>query len=552
MGGGAFYLACPRVLGVELVGRLRPWVSAKDVILRLLSILTTRGNVGWVVEYFGAGLAGLPVPARATITNMGAELGVTTSIFPADEVTRQFLAAQGRAEQHEPLSADAGAAYDRMTRKLHAERDARRIQDIANHAAGVEISAADAAGIVAVTFGPLRIDLSELEPMAAGTPSPDNVRAVRELAGTPVAQVAIGSCTNSSFQDLMLVAAVLRGRTVHPRVELAIAPGSRQVLEMLAANGALADLVRAGARILEAGCGPCIGLGFSPAEGEVSLRTFNRNFAGRSGTAGDMVWLVSPQTAVAAALTGRITDPRDLEAMGVPPPSVEPPRAFAVDDNLLQPPLSDDEAAAAEVFRPSTIVKPPGGEKLPDPLAARVLIKVGDKVTTDHIMPAGALLKHRSNVPQYAKYVFNAFNEPGRPTFAERAQAAKADGRAGAIVAGDSYAQGSSREHAALCPMYLGVRVVIARAIERIHQANLVNFGILPLTFADAGDYDRLEPGDELVIDGVAAAVASGEELAVRDVTRGSSFTCRLGLAPRQRKVLAAGGLLRYTAGGGQ
>jgi aconitate hydratase len=552
MGGGAFYLTCPRVIGVELTGRLEPWVSAKDVILTLLSVLTTRGNVGCMVEYFGQGVATLPVPARATIANMGAELGVTASVFPADEVTRQFLAAQGRGEQYSPLAPDADAQYDRVTRKLHAQRDAAVIRGIANFARSTEIAAADADGNVKVAFGPLRIDLSKVEPMAAGTPSPDNVRRVADLAGTPVAQVAIGSCTNSSFQDLMLVAAALRGRTVHPRVELAIAPGSRQVLEMLAANGSLTDLVRSGARILESGCGPCIGLGFSPAEGEVSLRTFNRNFAARSGTTGDRVWLVSPETAVAAALAGRIADPRDLEEMGVGYPAVEAPARFAIDDNMLQPPLPPAEAAPAEVFRPSTIVKPPGGEKLPDPLRGPVLIKVGDKITTDHIMPAGALLKHRSNVPQYARYVFNAINKPGEPTFADRGLAAKAAGKAGVVVAGDSYGQGSSREHAALCPMYLGVRAVLAKAIERIHQANLVNFAILPLTFADAADYDRIDQGDELEIAGLLSAVVSADEVRVRNVTKGLDFVCRVTLAPRQRRILAAGGLLSYTAGGGQ
>lgn len=552
MGGGAFYLTCPRVIGVELTGRLRPWVGAKDVILTLLSVLTTRGNVGCVVEYFGEGVATLPVPARATITNMGAELGVTASVFPADEVTRQFLAAQGRGEQYTPLAADAGAGYDRITKKLHAQRDAAAIANIRRYAADVEVSPPDADGNVKAAFGRITLDLSALEPMAAGTPSPDNVRRVAELAGTAVAQVAIGSCTNSSYQDLMLVAAALKGRTVHPGVELAIAPGSRQVLEMLAVNGALADLVRAGARILESGCGPCIGLGFSPAEGEVSLRTFNRNFAARTGTDNDMVWLVSPETAVAAALAGKIADPRDLDKMGVSHPAVDAPAKFAIDDNMLQPPLSPAEAAAAQVFRPSSIVKPPGGEKLPDPLRGPVLIKVADKITTDHIMPAGALLKHRSNVPQYAKYVFNAFNKPGQPTFADRGLAAKAAGKAGVIVAADSYGQGSSREHAALCPMYLGVRAVIAKAIERIHQANLVNFGIVPLTFSVPADYDRIEQGDELEIAGLLAAVGSAEEVGVRNVTKGFDFACRVTLAPRQRKILAAGGLLSYTAAGGQ
>jgi len=552
MGGGAFYLACPRVIGVELRGRLRPWVSAKDVILRLLSLLTTKGNVGCVVEYFGEGVASLPVPARATCANMSAELGVTSSVFPADEVTRQFLVAQGRGDQFAPLAADAGARYDRVERRLHAEGDAARIEAIRQHCAGVTVSGPDAGGMVTVGFDHVTIDLGELEPLAAAPSSPDNVAAVADVAGREVRQVAIGSCTNSSYQDLMLVAGVLRGRTVHPDVELAIAPGSRQVLRMLAANGALADMVAAGARILESACGPCIGLGFSPAEGTVSLRTFNRNFAARSGTEGDQVYLVSPETAVAAALTGRITDPRTLTPeLGVACPSVEAPRGFLVDDGMIIPPPPPEQAEAVEVRRGSSIVKPPRGEPLPDRLAGKVVLKVGDKVTTDDIMPAGALLKHRSNVPEYAKHVFRAMNAPGEPTFAQRAMACRQAGQAAFVVAGDSYGQGSSREHAALCPMYLGVRAVLAKAIERIHQANLVNFGILPLTFADPADYDRLQAGHELLIEGTAEAIRSADRVAVRDVTGGFEFVCRVSLAPRQRAVLAAGGLLNYTRAGG-
>jgi aconitate hydratase len=554
MGGGAFYLTAPRVIGVELRGRLGDWVSAKDIILRLLSVLTTRGNVGCMVEYFGEGVATLPVPARATCTNMGAELGVTASVFPADEVTRQFLDAQGRGDKYQPLSADDGAAYDRITKRLHVEKDAATIRNICQYCMGVEIGQGGlgprggADGMAKVSFGRVVIDLSKLEPLAAGTPSPDNVARVADLAGMKVAQVAIGSCTNSSFQDLMVVAAALKGRCVSAGVELGISPGSRQVLEMLAENGALADLVSAGARILESGCGPCIGLGFAPAENTVSLRTFNRNFTGRSGTEGDMVWLVSPETAVAAAITGEITDPRRLgERLGMAYPRFDAPRQFKLDDGMLQPPLTPHEALEAEVIRGSTIVKPPAGETLPDALAGAVLIKVGDKITTDHIMPAGALLKYRSNVPEYAKYVFNCFNREDEPTFAQRARLAQAAGKAGVVVAGDSYGQGSSREHAALCPMYLGVRVVIAKAIERIHQANLVNFGILPLTFADAADHDRIDQADDLKIAGVTAAVSAGETVTVTNATKGFDFTCRVGLAPRQRKILAAGGLLNYT-----
>jgi aconitate hydratase len=548
MGGGAFYLTCPRVIGVELRGALPAWVEAKDIILRLLSILTTRGNVGCAVEYFGEAVAALPVPARATCTNMGAELGVTTSVFPADEVTRQFLAAQGRGEQFEPLSADPGATFGPVIKRLHARRDAEVIENVRRHCTNVAVTEPDAEGFVNVRFDHVVIDLSALEPLAAAPSGPDRVVPVGEIAGAEVGQVIVGSCTNSSFQDLMLIARVLRDRTVHPNVELAVAPGSRQVLAMLGENGALASLVRSGARILEAACGPCIGLGLSPADECVSLRTFNRNFPGRSGTRGDRVYLVSPAVAVAAALTGRITDPRELtDKLGIEHPRIEAPAAFEADDRMLLPPLPPAEAAAAPVVRGPTIVKPPSGRPLPDPLVGEVTIKVGDRVTTDDIMPAGGLLKLRSNVPAYARHVFAARNRAGEPTFAERAQAAQQAGRAAVVVAGDSYGQGSSREHAALCPMHLGVRAVIAQAIERIHQANLVNFAILPLTFAAAGDYDRLQPGDELVVEGVGEAVASGETVTVSDRTQGFEFVCRLDLAPRQRAVLAAGGLLNYT-----
>jgi aconitate hydratase len=548
MGGGAFYTTCPRVIGVELRGRLRPWVSAKDIILCLLGVLTTRGNVGCVVEYFGEGVAHLPVPARATCANMGAELGATTSLFPADEMTRRFLTAQKRGRQYAAMTADAGAVYDRITKKLDAREDAAVLENINRFAHGVHVGAAGADGMAPVSFEGVVIDLSQLEPLAACPSSPDHVAAISSVAGRPVRQVAIGSCTNSSYQDLMIVAAMLRGRTVHPDVELGIAPGSRQVLKMLTDNGALAALVSAGARILESACGPCIGVGFSPPEGGISVRTFNRNFAGRSGTRGDAVFLVSPESAAAAALAGKLVDPRDLAAeIKLDWPAIQPPEHFEIDDRLIIAPPPPEQARQVEVVRGSTIVKPPAGQPLPDRLDGRVLIRVGDKVTTDHIMPAGELLKHRSNVPQYARYVFNAFNVEGRPTFAQRALELKQTGRAGFIVAGDSYGQGSSREHAALCPMYLGVRAVIAKAIERIHQANLVNFAILPLTFADAGDYDRLKADDELVIEGVTAAIGSAQEFTVSNRTAGTAFTCRLSLAPRQRKILLAGGLLSYT-----
>ncbi|MEN6425099.1 MAG: aconitate hydratase [Phycisphaerales bacterium] len=510
MGGGPFYLQCPKVVGVKLTGKLSDWVAAKDVILKLLSVLTTKGNVGWVAEYFGPGVKNLTVPQRATITNMGAELGVTTSIFPSDEQTKRFLAAQKREGDYQPLAADKGAKYDRI----------------------------------------IEIDLSSLEPMAACPSSPDNIKTIREIAGKKVSQIAVGSCTNSSFTDLMMTAKVLKGRRIDPMVEFAVAPGSREVLGMLAGNGALADMIAAGARILESACGPCIGQGFSPADGTVSLRTFNRNFAGRSGTKGDQVYLVSPETAVASVLTGKVTDPRELpQLLGVEYPKIKMPREFAIDDSMIERPLDPEAAQTAQVVRGSTIVVPEAPQPLPGRLVGRVLLKCGDKITTDHIMPAGTYLKLRSNVPEYAKVVFNCFNEAGKPTFAERALALKAKSVSGIVVAGESYGQGSSREHAALCPMYLGVRAVIARSIERIHRANLINFCIVPIRLADVADYDRLQAGDELVIDDLLGAIRSSEQVKIRKADGSFEFTGRLELSTRDRDILLAGGLLSYTRG---
>jgi aconitate hydratase len=508
MAGGPFYLTAPKVLGVKLLGRLNDWVAAKDVILKLLGQLTTKGNVDWAVEYFGQGASRLSVPQRATITNMGAELGVTTSIFGSDEQTRKFLAAQKREGDYQPLAADADAEYDRV----------------------------------------IEIDMSELEPMAACPSSPDNVKSVREIAGLKAGQVVVGSCTNSSYADLMMAAKVLKGRRIDKMVEFAVAPGSREVLNVLAENGALGDMISAGARILESGCGPCIGQGFSPADGVVSLRTFNRNFAGRSGSKGDKVYLVSPETAVASALTGRITDPRDLpELLGVEYPRIKLPKAFAVDDGMIEKPLSEEEAAKVEVWRGRTIVVPETAAPLPARLTGTVLLKCGDKITTDHIMPAGAFLKLRSNVPEYAKVAFNCFNEEGKATFAQRALELKSKGKAGIVVAGESYGQGSSREHAALCPMYLGVRVVIARSIERIHKANLINFCIVPVEFAEPGDCDKVEAGDELVIDNLLEAIKGGDEVKIAKADGSYEFIGRLRLSKRDREVLLAGGLLRFT-----
>jgi aconitate hydratase len=507
MAGGPFYLTCPKVLRVKLLGKLKEWVAAKDIILKLLGILSTKGNVGWAIEYTGPGAAKLSVPQRATITNMGAELGVTTSIFASDRQTQKFLAVQGREQNYQPLSADAGAKYDRT----------------------------------------IEINLDGLEPMAACPSSPDNIKTVREIAGAKIGQVIIGSCTNSSYADLMTVAKVLKGNKINNMVELSIAPGSREVLDMLAKNGALADMISAGARILESACGPCIGQGLSPAEDMISLRTFNRNFPGRSGTKGDKVYLVSPETAAASALIGRITDPRDLSAtFGIAYPKITVPTKFIINDNMVEPPLDETQTAEIEVIRGTTIVVPQAPEPLPQNLAGKVLLKCGDKITTDHIMPAGGFLKLRSNVPEYSKVVFHCFNEKGKPTFADRALELKSKGIAGIVVAGESYGQGSSREHAALCPMYLGVRAIIAKSIERIHKANLINFCIVPIEFANPADYDKIEPNDELRIDNLLDAIKSSDTVKITKSDGTFEFTGKLTLSERDRRILLSAGLLNY------
>jgi aconitate hydratase len=516
MGGGAFYLACPKVIGVKLTGKLPDWVASKDIILKLLSILTTKGNVGSVLEYFGPAVALLTVPQRATVTNMGAELGVTTSIFPSDEQTRKFLAAQNREKDYQPIAADDGC---QLASAKSGEAGYDRV---------------------------IEIDLSSLEPLAACSPSPDNIKTVKSLEGTKVSQVIIGSCTNSSLSDLMMVAKILKGKTVHPTVEFAIAPGSRQVLNMLAANGALADIIAAGARILETACGPCIGLGLSPADGTVTVRTFNRNFAGRTGTKNDNVFLVSPEVAAVAALKGEIIDPRK-SGMGYP--KIELPDKFLIDDSMIQKPLPPQEAKKVIVCRGSTIVVPEPATKLPDTLQGKVLLKCSDKITTDHIMPAGALLKYRSNAPEYSKYIFNSFNEPNKPTFAQRALELKEKGAAGIVVAAESYGQGSSREHAAMCPMYLGVRMIIAKSIERIHKANLINFAVLPVEFEDPADYEKINVDDELEVKNLNDAVKSADVITIKDRTGGFEFKCRLNLSQRDRQILLAGGLLKFTKG---
>ncbi len=490
MAGKPFRMSYPKVIGVKLLGELKPWTAAKDVILAVLRVLTTKGNVGCVVEYFGPGVATLSVPQRATITNMGAELGVTCSVFPSDLRTKAFLDAQGRGASWKAVEADADAEYDRV----------------------------------------VELDLSTLEPLAACPSSPDIIKEISSLAGLKVGQVIIGSCTNSSLRDLKMVAAMLKGRKVHPDVTLAIAPGSRQVLETLSRDGSLGDIISAGARILESGCGPCIGQGQSPADGTVSVRTFNRNFAGRTGTKGDQAYLVSPETAAAAALTGSFIEPAKL---GIPFPKIEEPASFLVDDSMIiKPPES---GAGIEIVRKPTIGKPPVNAPLPEKIDGVVLLKAGDKITTDDIMPAGIHLKHRSNIPVYAKVVFERFNESGKPSFAQRAEAVRDSGRHGVIVGRDSYGQGSSREHAAICPMYLGVKAVIAFAIERIHAANLINFGIVPLTFADKADYEKIAEGDGLVIEGLREALAKGSPIKAK-IVKPSGESCEIAL---ERKLTA-------------
>jgi len=495
MGGGPFYLTSPRVVNVRLNGRLRPWVSAKDIILHVLSILSTRGNVDAVIEYTGPGVGTLSVPERATITNMGAELGVTTSVFPSDGLTRAFLKAQGREAVWRELLPDPDAVYDRI----------------------------------------IEIDLGGVVPMVACPHSPDNVERVSSLKGMKVDQVAIGSCTNSSYRDLSVVGAVLKGRKVHPDLSLAIAPGSRQVFEMIARDGVLADMIAAGARIMESACGFCIGAGQAPKTGGVSLRTNNRNFEGRSGTASAQVYLVSPETAALSALVGELVDPLDMRPEDFP--ALVQPDSFIIDDSMIIPP-SDVEKP---IFRGPNIGEPPYTEPLSDSLRGIVQLKVGDKITTDHIMPAGARLIYRSNIPKYSEYVFEGVD----PSFSSRAMEAKAQGLYTAVLGGHSYGQGSSREHAAICPMYLGVRIVMARSFERIHAANLVNFGILPLVLSNGADYDEIRQGQEFEAADLRSRVAGGEGIRVH--IGGRDYDFELPVTPRQRKILLEGGLLNYT-----
>ena len=499
MGGGAYYITMPKVIKVELSGALRPFVTAKDVSLEILRILSVKGGVGYVIEWGGEGVKTLSVPERATITNMGAELGATSSIFPSDEQTRKFLQAQGREGDFTPLASDPDAKYDRV----------------------------------------IEIDLSALEPLIACPHMPDNVVTVSSLKGTKVDQVCIGSCTNSSLLDMLKAAALLKGRTIAPGVSLSVSPGSKQVLTMLADSGALSDILASGARLLECACGPCIGMGFSPNSGGVSLRTFNRNFLGRSGTADARVYLVSPETAVASAITGEITDPRTL---GLDKIEVSLPERFKIDDSAVLPPASPEEAAEVEVLRGPNIKELPQGRALGDCISAELTLKLGDNITTDHIMPAGAkILPYRSNIPKLSEFCFGVCDS----SFPERAKTAGES----IIVGGANYGQGSSREHAALVPLYLGVRAVIAKSFARIHAANLVNAGILPLTFKDPADYDALKQGDRLALCGIDAGLESGT-VYLQAGERRMELSCAF--SPRQRAILRAGGLLNYTKEGHQ
>ena len=500
MGGGAYYINMPKMFRVELTGQLQPGVGAKDAALEILRILSVKGGVGAIIEWNGPGVKTLSVPERATITNMGAELGATTSVFPSDENTLAFLTAQGRSEDYLPLDSDPDAVYDKV----------------------------------------IPMNLSELKPMVACPHSPDNVVAADTLSAVKVDQVCIGSCTNSSLQDMLKVAAMLKGKTVAPGVSLSISPGSRQVLTMLANSGALADILASGARLLECACGPCIGMGFSPNSGGVSLRTFNRNFLGRSGTKDAQVYLVSPETAVASALTGYITDPTTLENL----PQIPQPDSFCIDDSSVLAPLSADKAAEAQVLRGPNIKEFPKSKPFADELRAELVLKVGDNITTDHIMPAGAkILPYRSNIPHLSKFCFEVCD----PEFPERAKKAGD----GIIIGGSNYGQGSSREHAALVPMYLGIRCVIAKSFARIHAANLINAGILPLTFADPADYDALEQGASLQLQSLKAGMQKGC-IEILNTATGKTFKAVCDLTARQQAILLSGGLLNYTKEGGK
>lgn len=496
MGGGAYYITMPKMVRVNLTGKLSPWVSAKDIILAVLRVMSVKGGVGKIVEYGGEGVTTLTVPERATITNMGAELGATTSVFPSDETTRKFLKAQGREEDYTELKADDDAVYDEV----------------------------------------IEINLSELEPLAACPHSPDNVKPIKELEGKKIDQVCIGSCTNSSYLDLMRVAHILKGKKVADNVSLAIAPGSKQVFNMLALNGALGDMIAAGARILESACGPCIGMGQSPNSGGISLRTFNRNFEGRSGTADGQIYLVSPETAAVSAINGVFTDPRCLGAAA----EIEMPEKFLINDNMVIDPAPVEEMDSVEILRGPNIKSYPETHPLTDSIEASCSLKVGDNITTDHIMPAGAkILPLRSNIPKISEHCFTVCDK-------EFPTRAKALGKS-IIVGGENYGQGSSREHAALAPLFLGVKAVLVKSFARIHKSNLINAGILPLTFVNAEDYDKIKLGDMLELPNVKDEIANGKQVTVVNKTTGDTIVADCELSDRTRNIIIAGGLLDYT-----
>ena len=496
MGGGAYYITYPKIVKINLTGKLQPWVAAKDVILKVLQIMTVKGGVGKIIEYAGEGVKTLSVPERATITNMGAELGATTSIFPSDEITRSFLKAQGRENVWSEQKADDDAEYDEI----------------------------------------IDINLSELEPMVACPHSPDNVKTVAEIAGMKIDQVCIGSCTNSSLLDMMKVAYILKGKTVNPDVSLSIAPGSKQVLNMISMNGCLSDIISAGARILESACGPCIGMGQSPNSKGVSLRTFNRNFEGRSGTKDGQIYLVSPEVAAISAITGCLTDPRTIGDM----PEFKLPEKFDINDNMVTLPVDVDNMNDVDILRGPNIKPFPATTPLVDTIECKCSLKVGDNITTDHIMPAGAkILPLRSNIPEISKYCFTVCDE----AFPERA---KSLGKS-IIVGGVNYGQGSSREHAALAPLHLGVKAVLVKSFARIHRSNLINAGILPLTFVNENDYDMINEGDDLVIGGVIDDIKNGNNLIIKNNTNGKEIEVKCELSGRAKDIILAGGLLNYT-----
>lgn len=496
MGGGTYYTTMPKMTLIRLSGKLSPWVGAKDIILEVLRIMSVKGGVGKIIEYGGEGVKTLSVPERATITNMGAELGATTSVFPSDEITKSFLKAQGREEDWSELKPDPDAKYDEI----------------------------------------IDIDLSALEPMAAMPHMPDNVKKVSEIGNIEISQVCIGSCTNSSLLDLLKVAAILKGKKVAPNVSLTISPGSMQVLNMLSLDGALSDILGAGARLLECACGPCIGMGQSPQSKGVSLRTFNRNFEGRSGTADAGIYLVSPEVAAASALTGCLTDPRTLGEM----PEIKLPERFIINDNMIEKPASVEEADSVEIKYGPNIKPFPTSVELPESIEAPAILKVGDNITTDHIMPAGAkILPYRSNIPYLSNFCFRQCDEK----FSERCKAA---GK-GFIIGGANYGQGSSREHAALVPLYLGIKAVIAKSFARIHCANLINAGIIPFTFADGSDYDRIDTDDTLALEGIREKIADGKPVTLKNLTKGEEYALNYDYSDRQTAMILAGGLLNYT-----